>query len=90
MFDFILTCSELGASKVDPLIFNTALEMCGKDREKTWVFEDSHFALITASKAGFPTVGVYDDSFAAFEDIKTAVSDIYVNSLSEISKMLNG
>ena len=89
MFDFILTCSELGASKVDPLIFNTALEMCRKDREKTWIFEDSHFALLTASKAGFPTVGVYDDSFAAFEDIKKEASDIYVNSLTEICRLLS-
>ena len=90
MFEFVITCTEVGASKVDPLIFNTAIERSGVSKENCWVFEDSHFALETASRAGFSTVGVYDRSFAAFEDIKKKVSDIYVDTLSQVCEMLEG
>lgn len=88
MFDFIITCSEVGASKVDPKIFEVALERCGAKRENTWVFEDSHFAVNTAAKAGFPTLAVYDPSFAAFEDEKRANAAIYVDTLAEALRML--
>ena len=88
MFDFIITCTEVGASKVDPEIFEVALERCGSSRENTWVFEDAHFAIKTASKAGFPTLGVYDRSFEAFEDEKKENSTIYVKSLSEVLDMI--
>ncbi len=87
-FDFILTCSELGASKVDPLIFNVSLERSGEKIDNTWVFEDSHFALETAKKAGFNTVAIYDDSFKAFEEIKHKNADIYVDSPKELLNMI--
>jgi len=84
MFDFILTCTEVGASKVSPLIFEKCLERAGSDRSRTWIFEDSAFAVETAKRAGFPTLAIYDKSSEQFEDIKREKADIYINSFDEV------
>lgn len=54
------SCAELGLGKDKPDIYNLALDFLGTERAETWVFEDSLVAVTTASKAGFPTVGIFD------------------------------
>lgn len=61
-FKGIFTCTEVGAGKTDPLIYEAALKCLGTPKAETPVFEDAYYALITAKRAGFPTVGVYDAS----------------------------
>ena len=61
-FDEIFTCSEVGAGKTTPEVYEAALAFLGTPKEETPVFEDAWFALSTAKRAGFPTVAVYDDS----------------------------
>lgn len=63
-FDGIFTCTEVGAGKTSPEVYEAALRFLGTPREETPVFEDAWFALSTAKSAGFPTVAVYDDSQA--------------------------
>ena len=59
-FEEVLTCAELGGGKDRPDIYLLAKDHLGLPREDIWVFEDSHVALETASRAGFPTQGIYD------------------------------
>lgn len=84
-FDFIITCTEVGKAKGDPLIFNKCIERSGSRREKTWVFEDSDFAIMTAKKAGYPVLGIYDRSSECFEESKKKNSDIYILSFNEVT-----
>ena len=60
LFRGILACSDLGVGKDSPLLFEEALRLLGTSRHRTYVFEDSFLSLLTAKKAGFPTVAVYD------------------------------
>ena len=60
LFRGILACSDLDVGKDSPLLFEKALDLLGTSRHKTYVFEDSFLALLTAKKAGFPTAAVYD------------------------------
>lgn len=56
----IFTNTEVGASKHSPEIYDQAAAYMGTMPEETLVFEDSLYALKTAVKAGYVTVGVYD------------------------------
>ena len=54
----IFTCTEVGAPKTRPDVFDAALSALGTRRAETAVFEDAPYALRTAHAAGFPTVAV--------------------------------
>lgn len=87
-FGEIFTCAETGAGKRHPLIYERAAGYLGTEPEETLVFEDALYALMTAKKAGFRTVGVYDRfSKKEQEDLKRQ-ADIYLNDLSEWPKIL--
>lgn len=60
LFTELLTCQETGAGKHEPDIYLRALEVLGTVSSETYVFEDVFYALETAKKAGFRTVGVAD------------------------------
>lgn len=57
-FEGIFTCTEVGAPKTRPDVFEAALAALGTRRGGTAVFEDAPYALRTAQAAGFPTVAV--------------------------------
>lgn len=59
-FGRIFTCSEVGVGKSEPTIFHEASRFMGTTPEETWVFEDGLYAIETAKKAGYHTVGIYD------------------------------
>lgn len=70
-FEKIFTCSEVGAGKSSPLIYEEAARAMKKSPDKIWVFEDALHALHTAKQAGFHTVAVYDAaSEKDWEDLK--------------------
>lgn len=60
LFDFVLTCNEVGAGKRSPLVYEKALSRLGTEKSRTLVVEDAPYALQTAHGAGFMTVGVND------------------------------
>lgn len=64
-FDFIISCTDVGAGKDKPDIFLEAARRLGCAPEETVVFEDSLQAVETAKRAGFGAVGVYDASNAS-------------------------
>lgn len=59
-FQGIYTATELNTSKKEPFIYETAARSMGTPIEETAVYEDVLHAIITAKKAGFYTVAVYD------------------------------
>ncbi len=87
-FDRIFTCTEIGAGKVKPDIYLAAARYMGTLPKETWVFEDALYAIRTAKKAGFMTVGVYDaSSMEDREEIK-AICDIYLNKWDDFYSLL--
>ena len=64
-FKFVLTCSEVGASKTRPLVFERACELLGTPRANTLVVEDSLHAIETAQAAGFPCAMVEEPASVA-------------------------
>jgi len=87
-FDRIFTGTEIGAGKHKPDIYLAAAEFMGTIPEETWVFEDALYAIKTAKRAGFKTVGVYDEfSRDDFDEIKKA-ADIYLIKLDNVDVFL--
>ena len=59
-FEKLLTCAQVGEGKSSPAIYLEAAAYLGAAPEDICVFEDALYALQTAKKAGFRTIGVYD------------------------------
>ncbi|MDO4442294.1 MAG: HAD family hydrolase [Slackia sp.] len=81
-FSAVLTCSEAGASKTEPAVFEAALSHLGTQRNKTLVMEDSLHAIETAHAAGFPVAGVFERSAAPEANAILTRSDIYLHSFA--------
>jgi HAD superfamily hydrolase (TIGR01509 family) len=79
-FSKIVTCTEVGAGKDKPHVFNAALMHLGTEREETYIFEDALYAIKTAKEAGFPVVAVSDESAQKQRSEITRLADIYINS----------
>ncbi|HML38677.1 MAG TPA: HAD family phosphatase [Bacillota bacterium] len=84
-FDRIFTCTEIGAGKSQPDIFLAAAEYMETVPGSTWVFEDSLYAIKTAKKAGFRTVGVYDESAGEDQEEIRSLADIYLERLGDVA-----
>ena len=78
-FSEIFTCTEVGAGKDNPLIFETALAHLGTPKNETYVFEDALYAIKTAKNAGFNVIGVYDYSSEKNTDEIKSIADFYIN-----------
>ena len=78
-FSRIFTCTEVGKGKAFPLIYEIALDYLGTDKETTYVFEDAHYAIVTAKNAGFKVVGIYDRNVFVSKDEIKALCDIYLD-----------
>lgn len=83
-FEDVLTCEEVGAGKNEPIIYEKALELLGTDKSDTLVFEDAHYAIVTAKKAGFKIVAIQDDAEKRHEEKIKTLSDVYITSYSEL------
>lgn len=77
-FEFVISCTEVGAGKDKPDVFLEALKRLGGNLSEACVFEDSYVALETAKKAGFMTVGIYDKNNYGHDRLKAA-SDFYID-----------
>ena len=61
-FQFLLSCETVGAGKSQPDIYFESVKRMGCTPAAAAVYEDALYAVITAKKAGFFVVGVYDES----------------------------
>lgn len=87
-FRDVLTCSQVGAGKDSPLIYQKAAKLLDIRPEETLVVEDALFAVKTAKAAGFVTAGVGDSSNLSQRDQIRAEADLYADSLTQILKIL--
>lgn len=83
LFSGLITESEAGATKREPVIYLEALEILGTPIEETAVFEDALHALKTAKKAGFLTVAVEDESSLCDLREIMGIADIYIETLAD-------
>lgn len=81
-FEDILTCTNLGHGKDEPMIYREALKRLGAERPSVVVFEDAFHAAQTAKGDGFPVAAVYDSHEKRQEELK-ALTDIYLTDFSE-------
>ena len=87
-FTEILTCSQVGVGKEKPLIYEKAALAMDTAPENTCVVEDALHALLTAKKAGFFTIGVYDEASAGNQKELQKNADLYGENFYEILKKL--
>lgn len=87
-FSAVFTCTEVGAGKGQPDIYETALAYLATPKAETWVFEDSFFAIQTAKAAGFPVAGVYDASQDALQSQIRALADLYIPAFDALTPPL--
>jgi len=88
-FTDIVTCSQIGKGKTSPDIYLACADKLGTAPSETLVFEDAVFAAETAHKAGFKTVGVYDESSRNDKNRIKAVCDYYADSFENQSISLD-
>lgn len=82
-FGRIFTCTESGAGKDQPDIFDQALDFLGTAKNETIIFEDSLYAIKTAKAHGFIVAAFYDAvSHHQQKEIKS-LADYYYRSLTE-------
>jgi len=83
-FDAFYTCGEAGHSKHSPTVYQLAAEAIGTEPEHTIVFEDSHYAMETARKAGFVSIGIYDAVSEHGDPGLKDVAEYFYESLDEV------
>lgn len=95
-FTAMLTCTEVGAGKTAPLIYEqaeTVLRSCQGgnriERSEIYVFEDALYALETAKCAGFQTVAVYDRFSETDQKVLQEKADIYLSDMKKVELFWN-
>lgn len=86
----IFTTGEIGESKHSPLIYNTAAKLLDAKPEETLVFEDSLYALETAKKVGYRTIGVYDADGESRQDVLKETADVYCTDFMQLLSEWSG
>ncbi|NCB94150.1 MAG: HAD family phosphatase [Clostridia bacterium] len=81
-FNSIFCCRDVNAGKNSDKIYQAARKSLGTQIEDTWVFEDALHAAKTAKMAGFPLVGICDDSEEDQEEVER-IADIYLRDYRE-------
>ncbi len=84
MFEFVLTCSDVGASKRHPKIYDECAKRLGFEKRDVVVFEDAHHAIVTAKNALYRVVAVRENTELKFLDTIKENSDIYVESMMDL------
>lgn len=87
-FAGILTCSDVGYGKDEPVIFREALRLLDSSRRDTLVFEDALHALQTAKADGFFTVAV-PDAHEKEKEAVLAAADIFLPDFSHPQAFLD-
>ena len=86
-FRRVLIASEFEGGKRSPAVFLAGAAILGTAPEETLVFEDSLYALETAGRAGFRTVGVYAPDGEPDQAGLKAKSELYLDALTEFTSI---
>ena len=87
-FEWIYTCTEVGAGKDEPEIYLKAAETLQAEPENIVAFEDAFHAAETAKKAGFRVIGVYDVSNEENISNMKKICDCYCTRMDESIELL--
>lgn len=87
-FNPILTCREVGHYKTEPNIYLECAKIMGTQIQNTYVVEDTLYALKTANKAGFITVGIYDVNAEPDREKIKKEAKFYIKNLSELKEVI--
>ena len=82
-FTYVTTCGDLNTSKREPFIFDECARRIGTPKAETVVFEDSLHSIVTAHNAGYPVIGIYDDSAKSEEQQIRPLSAQYLKHWKE-------
>lgn len=83
----IVSCAEFGGGKDKPDIYLKAMDLLGTSLQDTWVVEDSHVAIKTASSLGMKTIGVYDPYNFGYDEIEK-LSTVCIGKGESFKKLL--
>ena len=85
----VTACSEVGADKTKPDVFLEAARRMGLEPHQCVVFEDGIPGAISAGKAGFKVVGVFDPTAGEADTEKMkSITDRYIVSFDDIKDEL--
>ncbi len=87
-FQAVFTCSQVGAGKKKPRIYQRAAACLGTEPGETLVVEDALFALQTAKAAGFLTAGVAERYSAPEQEEIRSLADLYGQDPADLLKKL--
>ena len=85
-FDAIAYSDEVGVSKKEPDVYLLAANRIGILPSDCTVFEDISTGILSAKKAGFKTVSIYDECNVSETEILKKHSDKYIISWKELLK----
>ncbi len=85
--DFSITCTEAGADKTSPKIYQMAQNALGTPLSSTWVYEDALYAIRTAKAAGFPVAALYEPVLDKDWDDACRLADYCLRSFEEVSSL---
>lgn len=83
-FEDVISCSDIGKNKDHPDIFLAAAEKMGTAISETAVFEDSWYAIKTASRCGFTVYAVADESAEPEREEIMALADVFAENPCEL------
>lgn len=86
-FPRLFSCNDVGKGKEHPDVFIAANNYLGTPKESTWIFEDSIVAIETAVKAGYQTVGIYDQFNFGLDRVKE-ISSVYIDKGESLEKLI--
>ncbi|MDO4563841.1 MAG: HAD family phosphatase [Clostridia bacterium] len=87
-FSEIFTCTSVGRGKDSSVIFDAAAKHMRTLPHQTLVFEDALYAAVTAKKAGYVVIGVYDSHESRADELKK-IADRYITSFEEAGVLLD-
>lgn len=87
-FEFIVSCETIGCTKTAPDIYHLAAGRLGAVPAQIAVYEDAPYAAETARRAGYYTVGVFDDSPEASQERLKAACNEYILSFSDAAESM--
>lgn len=80
LFDFVISCEIVGKNKLFPDAYDLAAKYFQSKPCETAVFEDAPYAAITATKAGYYTIGVFDEYYEdQIENMKSICNEYIYN-----------
>ena len=88
LFDLFVSTDDVSHGKDDPEIYLEAAKKLGFPPENCAVAEDSHIGIVSAKTAGFFTIGVFDSASEKYAGFVKENSDLFVQSLKEVTALL--